>query len=190
MTHVVTSIVDPPAGISRALLAFAAGLVFQPDQVRGPVLPAEVVLARTLVHAVFDRLGNRAQYYRYQLTAAPGATVGTLVSIDDDPPLGPGFPPRPIRIPRDHVVLLAANGRLLGPPLPLPVEHVETVPLTVVTNSTDDAALLVPPAPLEPDTYTLTWAIDRARHRADTPDDDSNYRARATLDVVVPHRGA
>jgi hypothetical protein len=101
------------------------------------------------------------------------------------PPLTLTFPPRPRRFPVDHVGLFDDDGDLLGVLLPLPVERDEEVPLTLVSNSVEDRVLLVPENPLVPDTYTVTFRLDRQRYRAAVADDDSRYRASAALRVTV-----
>jgi hypothetical protein len=192
VTHRVTSAPDPPAGVPRSLVRFASGLVFGRDAVHGPV-PADVATlvsrARTLVHAArADRLTNRVEYriYRVRTDTAPDGPVleGELIQVRTTPPVPPGLPPRPLRIPLDHVALIDATGRPLAPALPLPFEHEETVGLDVLTSSVEDRALLIPAAPLAPDTYTFTWTIDRQRYRSPIVDDTTHYRA--TVATVIP----
>jgi hypothetical protein len=193
VTHRVVSVPDPPLGVSRALLRFAAGLVFARDRVHGPV-PAEVAplvaQARTLVYAVrADRLLQRVEYRIYQVAIdnASGELEGDLVQVRPAPPVGPGLPRRPLRIPVDHVALLDATGQPLAPALPLPFAHDEAVDLAVLTNSVEDRALLIPAAPLATDTYRFAWTIDRPRYRAVVVDETTNYRA--SVITAVPIRG-
>ena len=104
-------------------------------------------------------------------------------------PVPSGFPPRPLRIPPDHVALLDAAGKPLAPALPLPVEHDETVDLDVLTNGVEDRALLIPAAPFATDTYTFTWSLDRARYRTPVVDDTTHYRATVTSEVPILSTG-
>ena len=201
VTHRVISIGDPPPGVSRSLLRFAAGLVFARTTVTGPVPgDAESVVrrARTLVHAVrADRLSRRIEYRIYRVSvdgvAGAGAGVvleGDLIEVRSTPPNLPGFPPRPMRIPERHVVLLDVAGRPLTPALPLPFEQDVTVALLVLTNSIEDRALLIPAAPMEADTYTFNWTIDRPRYRSPVEDDTTRYRAAAVSSVTLTNQPA
>jgi len=191
VTHRVTSIPDVPHGVPRSLLRFAAGLRFARDTLHGPV-PDDVAPlvseARTLVHAVRARLFNRVEYrlYRVRVEATPEGNVleGELVQVRPTPPVPPTLPPRPLRIPPDHIALLDAAGRPLTPALPLPVEHEEAVDLHVLTNSVEDRALVIPSAPLASDTYTFTWTLERQRYRSPVVDDTTHYRA--TVTTVIP----
>ncbi len=195
MTHRVISIGDPPPGVPRSLLRFAAGLVFARTSVTGPVPgDAESVVrrARTLVHAVrADRLSRRIEYriYRVSVDGVAGAVLeGDLIEVRSTPPTLPGFPPRPMRVPERHVVLLDAAGRPLTPALPLPFEQDVTVALLVLTNSIEDRALLIPAAPMEADTYTVNWTIDRPRYRSPVEDDTTRYRATAVSSVTLTNQ--
>jgi hypothetical protein len=192
VTHRVTSIPDVPHGVPRSLLRFAAGLRFGRDTGHGPVpddVAALVGDASTLVHAVRARLFNRVEYrlFSVRVAATPDGNVleGELVQVRPTPPVPPGLPPRPLRIPVDHVVLLDAGGRPLTPALPLPVEHEETVALQVLTNSAENRALLIPAGPLASDTYTVTWTVDRQRYRSPVADDTTNYRATVTTTIPI-----
>ena len=70
--------------------------------------------------------------------------------------------------------------------LPLPTTTTETVDLTIITNAAETAALLIPTAgTLAPDDYTFRFDLDRARYRAATADDNSNYRATTTWQVTL-----
>jgi hypothetical protein len=195
VTHVVMSAPDPPPGVPRPLLELAAGLVFARDTVEGPVPAGAEPLAgqaRALVHAVrVDRLTTRVEYrihrVRVDSTADGPVLAGELVQVRTTPPVPPGFPPRPLRTPPDHVALLDATGRPLAPALPLPFEREETVDLDVLTNSVEDRALLIPAGPLAADTYTFTWTIDRQRYRSPVVDDTTHYRATAaTVTPILP----
>jgi len=97
----------------------------------------------------------------------------------------PGFPPRPIRLPVDHVLLVDADGVPLAPALPLPLEQDVVVPLAVLSNDVEDRVLVIPAGPMEADTYTWTWTIDRARYRAAMVDDGVSYRRSAEWRVTV-----
>ena len=189
VTHRVRVQPDPPAGVPRPLLRFAAGLVFARDTVTGPVrddVASVVSQARTLVHAVsVDRLTGTIEYRMYRVRVANGPDgpilTGDLVAVRNTPPTIPTIPPRRLQIPVDHVALLDAAGRPLAPSIPLPVEREVTVPVAILTNSAEDHALLIPAIALEPDTYTFTFSVDRPRYRADpTP-----YRASAAITVVI-----
>lgn len=193
VTHRVTSIPNPPIGVPRSLLRFAAGLVFARTTVRGPVPDdAEQIVrrARVLVHAApGDRLTRRVEYrfYRVRVDNTTRGLVleGDLIEVRATPPTLPGLPPRPLRIPTNHFALLDAAGRPVSPVLPLPVEHDATVELKVLTNSTEDRALLIPSSPMAPDLYTFNWAIDRARYRSPVVDDTVRYRATAVSAVTL-----
>ena len=193
VTHRVTSIPNPPIGVPRSLLRFAAGLVFARTTVRGPVPDdAEQIVrrARVLVHAApGDRLARRVEYrfYRVRVDNTTRGLVleGDLIEVRATPPTLPGLPPRPLRIPTNHFALLDAAGRPVSPVLPLPVEHDATVELKVLTNSTEDRALLIPSSPMAPDLYTFNWAIDRARYRSPVVDDTVRYRATAVSAVTL-----
>ncbi|MGH7479892.1 MAG: hypothetical protein ACREJ8_09950 [Candidatus Methylomirabilales bacterium] len=145
--------------------------------------------ARTLVHAVrADRLNRRVEYriYRVRVDATRGLVLnGDLIEVRTTPPTLPGLPPRPMRIPIDHVVLLDVTGRPVTPVLPLPVEHEATVELNVLTNSVEDRALLIPASPMGADVYTFSWAIDRPRYRSLVVDDTVRYRAAAVSAVTL-----
>ena len=193
VTHRVLATPNPPPGVPRPLVRFAAGLVFEREGVRGPVPDAVVALAeeaRTLVHAVATRrLPGRVEYRLYRVRVEPGpegpVLQGELVQVRPTPPVAPGFPPRPLRVPRDYVALLDAVGGLLAPPLPLPVETEQEVALAILTNSVEDRALLIPAAPLASDTYTFAWSLDRERYRAAVADDDTRYRASVTTAIPI-----
>jgi hypothetical protein len=192
VTHRVTAMPDTPPSVPRAWVRFAAGLTFARTIVRGPVLDdilAEVRRARTLVHAVRgDRLSRRVEYriYRVRVDTSHGAVLeGELVEVRPTPPALPGFPPRPVRIPVDHIVLLDAAGRPVSPVLPLPVDRVVTVDLLLLTNSVEDRALLIPTSPMGPDLYTFNWAIDRERYRSPVVDDTVRYRANVVMPVTL-----
>jgi hypothetical protein len=191
-THRVTSVPNPPIDVPRSLLRFAAGLVFARTTVRGPVPDdAEVVVrrARTLVLAApADRLTRRVEYriYRVRVDDSLGLVLeGDLVDVRPTPPVLPGLPPRPLRIPVNHVALLDAAGRPVAPVLPLPVEHDATVDLRVLTNGIEDRALLIPASPMAPDVYTFNWTIDRPRYRSPVVDDTVRYRAAAVSTVTL-----
>ena len=180
----------PPVGIPRALLRFAAGLVFEDDRLSGAV-PAEVLplvrQARRLVHAA--GAGGRTAYRVFDVrvgSTPDGAQLtGVLAEVRTTPPLPPTFPPRPDPLPPDHVALLGDAGALLGPVLPLPVERDEVLPLRVLTDAAEQRALLVPEDPLPAGTYTFGFGVDRERYRAAVPDDESRYRDQATLRVSL-----
>lgn len=193
VTHRVTSIVDPPPDVPRSLLEFAADLIFTGDSVTGSV-PDEVTTlirrTRTLVHAVpVDRLPPRLVFRVFGVNVVPnpvGFTLqGRLIEERSTPLMLPGFPPRPLRVPADHIALLDATPRPLSPPLPLPVEHDETVEVDVLTNSAEDRVLLIPAGPLAPHSYTFRFGIDRARYRSPVVDDLTRYRAEAVLHVSL-----
>jgi hypothetical protein len=192
VTHRVTSVPNPSPDVPRSLLRFAAGLTFARTTVHGPVPDDVAVLvrrARTLVHAVrADRLSRRVEYriYSVRVDTSRGLLLdGDLIEVRATPPAVPGPPPRPLRIPVDHVALLDVTGRPLSPALPLPVEHQETVELKVLTNSVENRALLIPASPMAPDIYTFNWAIDRPRYRSLVVDDTVRYRASAVSAVTL-----
>jgi hypothetical protein len=126
------------------------------------------------------RLGSVAESGGTQLLVLEG----TLIEVRTTPPVSPGFPPRRLRIPLDHIAFLDVEGNPVTPALPLPFEHDETVDLDILTNSVEDRALLIPAAPLSPDTYTFTWTIERKRYRSPVVDDTTHYRA--TVTTIVP----
>jgi hypothetical protein len=193
VTHRVTSIPDPPIDVPRSLLRFAAGLVFARTTVRGPVPDdAETVVrrARVLVHAApGDRLTRRVEYRLYRVrvdNSARGLVLeGDLIEVRTTPPVIPGVPPRPLRIAVNQIALLDGTGRPVAPVLPLPVEHDEAVALKVLTNGTEDRALLIPASPMASDIYTFDWAIDRPRYRSPVADDTVRYRATAVSAVTL-----
>ena len=62
----------------------------------------------------------------------------------------------------------------------------------ILTNASETVALVIPVggspsqlAPLPSREYSLEFALDRVRYRAQVPDQDSNYRASATLTVEL-----
>lgn len=189
MTHEVTGPVAPPSrGVGPELVAFAAGLTFRRDRVRGKVADEVLSTVEEAVRLVLSvrvaRPLPRTEFHVYDVTVSRGPRgaemEGRLVEVLARPPF-PG--PRPPRMPVDHVALLDRRGVVLGNVIPLSARRTGTVPLTVLTNAVEDRALLVAPTPLEPDTYTLHLAIDRVRYRAAVPDDDSRYRASAELTI-------
>ncbi|MGH3240023.1 MAG: hypothetical protein ACRDNL_06560, partial [Spirillospora sp.] len=173
VTHTVQG--QPPSDAPRELLEFAAGLVFGDGVVDGPIsakaLPT-VSETHTLVHSVRGLSGPEYRLYSAEID-------GTLFHGD----LGRTRKTPPFPMPLDHVRLLDASGKPLGPALPLPVERTLEIDLAVLTNSTEDRALLIPAAPLAPDTYTLTWTIDRPRYRS--ADDNDRYRATVSTETVL-----
>jgi hypothetical protein len=192
VTHRVIAMPPVPPNVPRAVVALVARMVFSATGLEAPVPAAAEALARearTLVLAVRrDRLGRRVEYRVYRLRVDDtGRAVlrGELVEVRTRAPLRPGFPPRPIRLPIDHLVLLDADGLPLTPALPLPVEQDVVVPLDVLTNEDEDRVLLIPAAPLAADTYTWHWSIDRARYRAPQEDDAVRYRAGASWRVTL-----
>jgi len=190
-THRVIGLPGPPPdGVPRALLRFAAGLVFARAAVTGAVsddVLALVSQARLLVHAVRSSPQSRTVYRFYDVrvrTSPDGSLLtGDLVEVRPLPPAAP--PPRPRRFPVDHVGLFDGGGELLGALLPLPVERDEEVPLTLISNGVEDRILLIPQSPLVPDVYTVTFRLDRERYRSAVADDDSRYRATAVLRVPL-----
>ena len=187
VTHRVVG--TPPApGVSRPLLRFAAGLAFPRAELTGPVADDVAIVvgrARTLVHAVRAHgQPGAVQYRSYAVhveTDGEGRRLtGTLIVERSTPPQLPTFPPRPLPLPPDHIVLLDGTRRPITPPVPLPIERIEALDLIVLTNSAEDRALLIPAQAFAPDTYTFELAIDRPRFRGDP----SPYQQTATL--VVP----
>jgi hypothetical protein len=90
----------------------------------------------------------------------------------------------------DHVALIDEPLHLLfNRFIPLSPTIFKIVPAHVLTNATETAALLIPVttsggqthAPLASSRYRFDFAIDRARFRADTPDNISNYRAAVSI---------
>jgi len=196
VSHRVTSLPEPP-GVPRPLLRFAAGLVLDGDTVRGTVTPGAapvVQRTRTLVHAVrAGRPADRVEYRSYRVrvgASVDGPTLeGELVGVSPTPPRQPFFPPRPLRIPVDHIALLDATGRALAPALPLPFDHDEVVAVAVLTNGVEDTALLIPSTPFGAGPFTFTWAIDRPRLRSAVADDTVRYRASAVTNLTIPPPG-
>ena len=194
VTHRVVGLPGPPpVGVPRALLRFAAGLVFARDRVTGPVADDVLGLvdqARRLVHAVRSAPQSRTVYRVYDVhvrTSPTGSVLtGDLVEVRPLPPLTLTFPPRPHRFPVDHVGLFDVDGDLLGVPLPLPVERDEEVPLTLISNSVEDRALLIPQG--VPGAGHLHLHVDdrtAATPSAPLVDDTTHYRAGA--DDARPH---
>ena len=105
VTHRVVGLPGPPpVGVPRALLRFAAGLVFARDGVTGDVSDDVLALvgqARRLVHAVRTTPQSRAVYrfYDVRVRTSPEGFVltGELVEVRPLPPLTLTFPPRPRR---------------------------------------------------------------------------------------------
>ena len=192
VTHRVKAMPPVPPSVPRAVVQLVAGLVFSAAGVEGPVPAAAESFARdarTLVRAVRrDRLGRRIEYRVYRVRVDDSARLtlrGELVEVRPRPPMTPGFPPRPIRLPVDHVLLVDADGVPLAPALPLPLEQDVVVPLAVLSNDVEDRVLVIPAGPMEADTYTWTWTIDRARYRAAMVDDGVSYRRSAEWRVTV-----
>ncbi len=188
-THRVLRQPDPPPGLPQSLMEFAAGVVFKRDAVSGAVPDDAVVMVRrahTLVHAVrSDGLTKQVEYRLYRVTVAQGPTrsslTGELVDVVTTLPAVPGFPPRRLRLPVDHIALLDAAGRPLAEAIPLPIERDEAIEWTILTNSVEDRALLIPTAVLQPDTYSFTFGIDRPRYR----DDPTPYRSSVVAAVRI-----
>ena len=193
-THRVVGLPGPPpAGVPRSLLRFAADLVFARDTVSGAVSPEVLsVVSRTtrLVRAVRSAPMGRTVYRHYDVSIrsdAGGAAqlAGDLVDVRPVPPLTHTFPPRPHRFPADHIGLFDEDGEILTPMLPLPVERDEAVAVVPLSNSVEDRILLIPMTPLAPDSYTVSFRVDRQRYRAAVADDESRYRASAVLHVTL-----
>ncbi len=147
--------------------------------------------ARTLVHAVASRrLPGRVEYRLYRVRVEPGpegpVLQGELVQVRPTPPVAPGFPPRPLRVPSGP---RRAARRRRRPPGARRCRSrsrpSEEVALAILTNSVEDRALLIPAAPLASDTYTFTWSLDRQRYRAAVADDDTRYRASVTTAIPI-----
>jgi hypothetical protein len=193
VSHLVIGLVDPPPDVPRPLLKFAGDLTLEREVVSGPVLDQAAGLvgqARTLVHSIqVERPTPHLLFrvYRLRVTGGPGAVMlsGELIEERTTPVLLPGFPPRPLRVPADHIALLSIADQPLTPPLPLPVERRVTVDLVVLTNSIEDRALLIPTSPLAPDAYTFDWTIDRVRFRSPVVDNSTRYREVATFTAEV-----
>jgi hypothetical protein len=91
------------------------------------------------------------------------------------------------RIGVGHIALFDADGTLLGVVLPLPVTTTATTNVTILTNATETAALLIPTeAPFAAAVHDFTFDLDRPRYRSAPADENSNYRARASWQVTLP----
>lgn len=202
VTHTVTGFPGGTPEIPRLWLSLARSIQFSRDRAVRADVPTQIVdvvqRATRLVRAVADRLTRRVRHQLYTVTLDGTELHGVLDETVTDlarPPFElPGRrPPTPLpgpapmpRIPAGHVALLDRFGRLVGPVLPVPTTFTETVDLTIVTDAAETAALLIPTAgALAPDTYTFRFDLDRARYRAATVDDSSNYRASATWAVTL-----
>lgn len=191
MTHEVKGpTAPPPTGVGPALVAFAAGVSFPRDRVRGSVdedALGTVGEAVQLVHSVRVRQPTpRTEFHVYNITVEPiprgVVLVGRFTAVLTRPPFRG---PRPRAMPPDHVALLDRHGAIIAGVIPLPAVRTEIVALTVLTNAIEDRAILVPAAPLAPDRYTLHLGLDRVRYRSAVPDSDSRYRAAADLVVEL-----
>jgi hypothetical protein len=91
----------------------------------------------------------------------------------------------------DHVALVDGVFELLfGGFIPLSPSVFKIVPVRVLTDATETTALVIPTdasggqhLPLAAGRYRLDFKIDRARFRAEIPDDVSNYRAEGSVVV-------
>ena len=118
---------------------------------------------------------------------------GELVKILGPFPFGIGFNLPILRQLRDmradEFALLDANNDLVVPHL-IPIINVVFEPVSshLLTNGSETKALLIPAVsshhiPLLDGIYRLDFQLDRARFRSSFPDDISNYRADATINI-------
>jgi len=195
VTRTVTGFPGGMAELPRPWLALATSIDFARDGVVRAEVPADIVgvvrRATRLVRAVVDRLTRRVRYQVYTVTLEGTLLHGVIEDTVNDlprPRLGPPghpLPPPMPRIPAGHVALLDRFGNVVGFVLPLPVTTTETVNLTIVTNASETAALLIPTAgALARTEHAFRFDLDRVRYRAATADDDSNYRASVTWQVT------
>ena len=143
-----------------------------------------MVRATHLVRAVADRLTRRVSYQRYAVTLEGTRLRGDIETTVDDirlPRRGLSSP----KIPAGHVALVDRFGALVGFVLPLPVATTQTVDVTIISNATDTAALLIPTAgALATTEHTFRFDLDRARYRSTVADDDSNDRSTVTWQLI------
>jgi hypothetical protein len=195
VTRTVTGFPGGMAELPRPWLALATSIEFTRDGVVRAEVPADIVgvvrRATRLVRAVVDRLTRRVRYQVYTVTLDGTLLHGVIEDTVNDlprPRLGPPgrlLPPPIPRVPAGHLVLLDRFGNVVGFVLPLPVTTTETVNLTIVTNASETAALLIPTAgTLARTEHAFRFDLDRVRYRAATADDDSNYRASVTWQVT------
>ena len=195
VTRTVTGFPRGIAELPRPWLTLATSIEFPREGVVRAEVPADIVGvvrgATRLVHAIADRRTRRLLYQVYTVTLDGSLLRGVIEDTVNDlsrPRLGPAdrLLPRPMpAIPAGHVALLDRFDDVVGFVLPLPVTTTETVNLTIVTNASETAALLIPTAgALAHSEHVFRFDLDRARYRAATADDDSNYRASVSWQVT------
>jgi hypothetical protein len=197
VTRTLTGFPVDVTGVPPEWLALASRLEFNRNSVRA-LVPAELVdalwPARRLVHAVADRLTRRIRYEVYavalllerQRPVLQGVLSDTVTDLGRSRLQPPISSAHAVRIPVGHFAIFDGTGGLLGPACPLPVTTTATVNVTLLTNATETAALLIPTDGTFSSTQCdFTFTLDRARYRAAVPDADSDYRATATWHVTV-----
>lgn len=186
-------------GLPLFLRRIGVSIDFDGDRITlGPIPPSPATRPlmdlRWLVQAVeVDRvLEYRVYAMRVRLVAGKIIAVGRL-SETIRPGAEPGSSPLLAVITgmgAGHVALIDEPLHLLfNRFIPLSLTTFKIVPTHVLTNATETAALLIPVtasggqthAPLANNRYRFDFAIDRARFRAEMPDNISNYRTAASI---------
>jgi uncharacterized protein (DUF58 family) len=150
--------------------------------------------ARWVAWAV--KVGADVEYRLYAVSLRDGPRERATLSGGLEAVIGPrggGAQARAFRraladLRPDDVVLLDAERRPLGPAFPASPVVYAVKPVRVLTNGGETQALIVPVtaagttlAPLAAGAYRFEFTLDRARFRAQAPDDTSNYRAEALI---------
>jgi hypothetical protein len=190
----------PPEDFPEGLLELANAIRFRSDRLAARVSHPDLrpILARTRRLVRARTQGNALVYDVYQVVMTETETgemrlAGELVRV-----LGPfrfGFNfNNPIlarlrRLRANEFALLDANNELATPHfIPIITVTFEPVAAQLLTNGSETKALFIPAlgsqhVPLAGGEYRLDFQLDRARFRAETPDDISNYRAEAALNI-------
>jgi hypothetical protein len=187
VTRTVTGFPTDTSGVPAEWLVLASSVQFKRDGVQAEIPAAilgEVQRAVRLVRAITDRLTRRIRYEFYAISISPEAHRASIHGVLDHVANTLGH--STLRVPLGQIAFLGANGAIVGPVLPLPATTTQTVPVTLLTNGAETAALLIPDAgEFTASEHDFQFAIDRVRYRATTTDGESNYRAAATWRVTL-----
>jgi hypothetical protein len=152
------------------------GLELDGDRIVAPLLPPRARNVRRILRAVDERGVLEAEIFDIARSSKNALLANrTRTRVEWPRELGRPEP--------GTLVFLDDQGRPLFPPIsPFDIFVWKPVPMTLLTNREETAALLVPGnGPLGAGSYRLEFRIDRRRWPAATPDAVSNYRATATL---------
>jgi hypothetical protein len=187
-----------PEDFPPELLELAMAIRFRNERLAAVVANEDLrlALAKT-VHLVRARAQGHARSFDvFAVTLTEGAAgtlrfTGELVSIlGPFPPGNPGHLPilaqlRDLR-PNEFALLDAAHELVVPQFIPIITVTLEPVAAQLLANGDETKALLIPALgsqhmPLASGDYRLDFRLDRARYRSDAPDDESNYRAEASI---------